>query len=55
MTDKPGLLPELTCGFLSAVGPRGRREGLKALWTEEIIFEGDQEFAEMTRQEGFSW
>lgn len=27
MTEKPGLLPELTCGLLSAMGPRGGRKG----------------------------
>lgn len=39
MTDKPGLLPELTCNFLSAVGCRGVRKALEAMWTEEMAFE----------------
>lgn len=58
VTDKPGLLPELTCGFLNAVGPRGGRKGLKAVWIEDMTFEvsptEDREFAKATRQEGFS-
>lgn len=35
----PGLLPELTCDLLSAMGPRGGRKGLEVIWTEEMTFE----------------
>lgn len=39
VTDRPRLLPELTCGLLSAMRPRRGRKGLEVVWTEEMTFE----------------
>lgn len=39
VTDRPRLLPELTCGLLSAMQPRRGRKGLEVVWTEEMTFE----------------